>query len=114
MTGHSYIVYGPLANCATTVMFEGIPTFPDQGRFWEVIDKHKVNIFYTAPTAIRSLMGAGDELRASARRGSSLRLLGSVGEPINPEAWEWYYNVVGDAAMPGGRYLVADRNRRHS
>jgi acetyl-CoA synthetase len=94
VTGHSYIVYGPLANGAITLMFEGVPTYPDAGRFWEVCDKHKVNIFYTAPTAIRALMGAGDDYvnRASLK---DLRLLGSVGEPINPEAWEWYYNVVG-------------------
>ena len=99
VTGHSYIVYGPLANRATTLMFEGVPNYPDQGRFWEVIDKHKVNIFYTAPTAIRALMGAGDDFVKRSSR-SSLRLLGSVGEPINPEAWEWYYNVVGDARSP--------------
>ncbi|GGD95562.1 MULTISPECIES: acetate--CoA ligase [Rhizobium] len=99
VTGHSYIVYGPLANCATTLMFEGVPNFPDQGRFWEVIDKHNVNIFYTAPTAIRSLMGAGDDFVTRSSR-SSLRLLGTVGEPINPEAWEWYYNVVGDKRCP--------------
>ncbi len=106
VTGHSYIVYGPLANGATTLMFEGVPNFPDQGRFWEVVDKHHVNIFYTAPTAIRALMGAGDEFVTRSSR-SSLRLLGSVGEPINPEAWEWYYNVVGDQRSPlsihGGR-----------
>ena len=99
VTGHSYILYGPLANRATTLMFEGVPNYPDQGRFWEVIDKHKVNIFYTAPTAIRALMGAGDDFVKRSSR-SSLRLLGSVGEPINPEAWEWYYNVVGDARCP--------------
>jgi acetyl-CoA synthetase len=99
VTGHSYIVYGPLANGATTLMFEGVPNFPDQGRFWEVIDKHHVNIFYTAPTAIRALMGAGDEFVTRSSR-SSLRLLGSVGEPINPEAWEWYYHVVGDEKSP--------------
>jgi acetyl-CoA synthetase len=99
VTGHSYIVYGPLSNRATTLMFEGVPNYPDQGRFWEVIDKHKVNIFYTAPTAIRALMGAGDSFVKRSSR-SSLRLLGSVGEPINPEAWEWYYNVVGDARSP--------------
>ena len=99
VTGHSYIVYGPLANGATTVIFEGIPTYPGVSRFWEVIDKHRVNIFYTAPTAIRSLMGAGEEpVRASSR--TSLRLLGSVGEPINPEAWEWYHRVVGDSRCP--------------
>ncbi len=99
VTGHSYIVYGPLANGATTLMFEGIPTYPDIGRFWQVIDKHQVNIFYTAPTAIRSLMGAGEEPVKRAKR-SSLRLLGSVGEPINPEAWEWYHRVVGDSRCP--------------
>jgi acetyl-CoA synthetase len=99
VTGHSYIVYGPLANGATTLMFEGIPTYPTQSRFWHVIDKWKVSIFYTAPTAIRSLMGAGDELVKRTDRGS-LRLLGSVGEPINPEAWEWYYHVVGEGRCP--------------
>jgi len=99
VTGHSYIVYGPLANGATTLMFEGIPTSPTNSRFWEVIDKHKVNIFYTAPTAIRALMGAGDAPVKKTSR-SSLRILGSVGEPINPEAWLWYYNVVGDARCP--------------
>ncbi|MBU6320689.1 MAG: acetate--CoA ligase [Alphaproteobacteria bacterium] len=99
VTGHSYIIYGPLANGATTVMFEGIPTWPDASRFWKTVDKHKVNIFYTAPTAIRSLMGAGDEFVTSSSR-SSLRLLGSVGEPINPEAWEWYHRVVGERRCP--------------
>ena len=99
MTGHSYIVYGPLANGATTLMFEGVPNYPDSSRFWQVIDKHKVNIFYTAPTAIRALMREGDGPVKRAKR-SSLRLLGSVGEPINPEAWLWYYNVVGDARCP--------------
>ncbi|MFN0219362.1 MAG: acetate--CoA ligase [Hyphomicrobium sp.] len=99
VTGHSYIVYGPLANGATTLMFEGIPTYPSTSRFWDVVDKHKVNIFYTAPTAIRSLMGAGDELVKRTSR-TSLRVLGSVGEPINPEAWEWYYHVVGDGRCP--------------
>ena len=99
VTGHSYIVYGPLANGATTLMFEGIPTYPSISRFWDVVDKHKVNIFYTAPTAIRSLMGAGEEPVKRTSR-SSLRLLGSVGEPINPEAWEWYYRVVGDNRCP--------------
>ena len=99
VTGHSYILYGPLANGATTLMFEGIPTYPTISRFWEVIDKHKVNVFYTAPTAIRSLMGAGDEPVTRTSR-ASLRLLGSVGEPINPEAWEWYYRVVGDGRCP--------------
>jgi acetyl-CoA synthetase len=99
VTGHSYIVYGPLANGATTLMFEGVPTYPSASRFWEVVDKHKVNIFYTAPTAIRALMGAGDEFVTRTSR-ASLRLLGSVGEPINPEAWEWYYRVVGDSRCP--------------
>lgn len=99
VTGHSYIVYGPLANGATTLMFEGIPTFPDAGRFWQVVDKHQVNIFYTAPTAIRSLMREGEgPVKATSRK--SLRLLGSVGEPINPEAWEWYYHNVGDGRCP--------------
>jgi acetyl-CoA synthetase len=99
VTGHSYILYGPLANGATTLMFEGVPTYPSISRFWEVIDKHNVNIFYTAPTAIRSLMQAGeDPVRKTSRR--SLRLLGSVGEPINPEAWEWYHRVVGDGRCP--------------
>ena len=99
VTGHSYIVYGPLANGATTLMFEGVPNFPDAGRFWEVVDKHQVNIFYTAPTALRALMGAGDEfVKRSSRK--SIRLLGSVGEPINPEAWEWYYHVVGEERCP--------------
>jgi len=99
VTGHSYIVYGPLANGATTLMFEGVPTYPGPGRFWEVCDKHNVNIFYTAPTAIRALMGAGDEHVTNTSR-KSLRLLGSVGEPINPEAWTWYYNVVGEGRCP--------------
>jgi acetyl-CoA synthetase len=99
VTGHSYIVYGPLANGATTLMFEGIPNYPSMSRFWEVIDKHKVNIFYTAPTAIRSLMGAGEGPVKQTSR-ASLRLLGSVGEPINPEAWEWYHRVVGDQRCP--------------
>ena len=99
VTGHSYIVYGPLANGATTVMFEGIPTYPSVSRFWQIINKHKVNTFYTAPTAIRALMAQGDEAVSSVDR-SSLRLLGSVGEPINPEAWEWYSRVVGDSRCP--------------
>ena len=99
VTGHSYLVYGPLANGATTLMFEGVPNFPDASRFWQVIDKHKVTIFYTAPTAIRALMREGDATVNKTSR-ASLRLLGSVGEPINPEAWVWYYNVVGDARCP--------------
>ena len=99
VTGHTYIVYGPLANGATTLMFEGVPTYPDASRFWQVIDKHQVNIFYTAPTAIRALMSQGDDFVKSTSR-KSLRLLGSVGEPINPEAWEWYYNVIGEGRCP--------------
>jgi acetyl-CoA synthetase len=99
VTGHSYIVYGPLANGATTLMFEGVPTYPDASRFWQVVDKHQVNIFYTAPTAIRSLMRDGEApVKATSR--SSLRILGSVGEPINPEAWLWYHRVVGDSRCP--------------
>ncbi|MCE4516685.1 acetate--CoA ligase [Xanthomonas hortorum] len=99
VTGHSYIVYGPLANGATAVMFEGVPNYPNVSRFWDVIDKHKVSIFYTAPTAIRALMRDGEEpVKKTSRK--SLRLLGSVGEPINPEAWRWYYEVVGDSRCP--------------
>ena len=99
VTGHSYIVYGPLANGATTLMFEGVPNYPDSSRFWQVVDKHKVNIFYTAPTAIRALMADGEEPVKRCSR-ASLRLLGSVGEPINPEAWEWYHRVVGERSCP--------------
>ncbi|GAB5415626.1 MAG: acetate--CoA ligase [Congregibacter sp.] len=99
VTGHSYIVYGPLANGATTLLFEGVPTYPDAGRCWDVVDKHGVSIFYTAPTAIRALHGKGDEFVTSRSR-KTLRVLGSVGEPINPEAWEWYYRVVGDGRCP--------------
>ncbi|MDF2075600.1 acetate--CoA ligase, partial [Pseudomonas mendocina] len=99
VTGHSYIVYGPLANAATTLMFEGVPNYPDASRFWQVIDKHQVNTFYTAPTALRALMREGEgPVKATSR--SSLRLLGTVGEPINPEAWEWYFHVVGDTRCP--------------
>jgi len=99
VTGHSYIVYGPLTNGAISLMFEGVPTYPDAGRFWQVCDKHEVSIFYTAPTAIRALMACGDDLvKATSRK--SLRLLGTVGEPINPEAWEWYYHVVGEERCP--------------
>ncbi len=99
VTGHTYIVYGPLANGAISLMFEGVPTYPDAGRFWEVVDKHQVNTFYTAPTAIRALHAVGDEpVKRSSR--SSLRLLGTVGEPINPEAWNWYYETVGDSRCP--------------
>ncbi|MGR9035460.1 MAG: acetate--CoA ligase, partial [Gammaproteobacteria bacterium] len=99
VTGHSYLIYGPLCNGATTLMFEGIPTYPEPDRFWRVVDKHQVNIFYTAPTVIRALMAQGDEFVARTSR-KSLRLLGSVGEPINPEAWEWYYHVVGNSRCP--------------
>ena len=99
VTGHSYIVYGPLCNGSTTVMFEGIPTYPTGSRFWEVVDKHKVTIFYTAPTAIRALMGLGNELVNSTQR-DSLRILGTVGEPINPEAWKWYYEIIGKSQCP--------------
>tara|TARA_R110002073_G_scaffold87976_4_gene208857 strand:+ start:16195 stop:18126 length:1932 start_codon:yes stop_codon:yes gene_type:complete len=99
VTGHTYIVYGPLANGATTLMFEGVPTYPDASRCWQVCDKHQVNIFYTAPTALRALMGQGNDFVTSTSR-QSLRLLGSVGEPINPEAWEWYYHIVGDTRCP--------------
>ena len=99
VTGHSYVIYGPLANGAITVMFEGVPTYPDSSRFWQVVDKHRINIFYTAPTAIRALMRDGDgPVKTTSRK--SLRLLGTVGEPINPEAWLWYYNVVGDGRCP--------------
>ena len=99
ITGHSYIIYGPLANGATTLMFEGVPNYPNFSRFWEIVDKHKVNIFYTAPTAIRALMREGDEYVNRTDR-SSLKLLGTVGEPINPEAWKWYYEVPGNANCP--------------
>jgi len=99
VTGHSYIVYGPLANGATTLMFEGVPNYPSASRFWDVVDKHKVNVLYTAPTAIRALMGAGNQHVAKTSR-ASLTLLGSVGEPINPEAWQWYYDVVGEGRSP--------------
>ncbi len=99
ITGHSYLLYGPLANAATTVFFEGVPNYPSASRFWEVVDKHQVTVFYTAPTAIRALMAAGDEPVTKTSR-KSLRLLGTVGEPINPEAWQWYYNVIGEARCP--------------
>ena len=99
VTGHSYIVYGPLSNGATTLIFEGVPTYPDASRFWKIVEKHRVNVFYTAPTAIRSLMREGDDYVAQADH-SSLRVLGTVGEPINPEAWLWYYHVVGDGHDP--------------
>jgi acetyl-CoA synthetase len=99
ITGHTYIVYGPLMNCATSVIFEGVPTYPDYSRFWDIVDKYKVNIFYTAPTAIRALMAQGDKPVKKTNRGS-LEVLGTVGEPINPEAWEWYFNVVGNSQCP--------------
>lgn len=99
ITGHSYGIYGPLCNGATTLLFEGVPSYPDNSRFWQIIDKHQVNIFYTAPTAIRALMAQGDDYVKRTNRGS-LRIMGSVGEPINPEAWEWYYHVVGDSRCP--------------
>ena len=99
ITGHSYIVYGPLMNGATTLMFEGVPNYPDVSRFWQVVEKHRVNIFYTAPTAIRALMREGDDFVTKTDR-SSLKLLGSVGEPINPEAWRWYHDVVGEGRCP--------------
>ena len=99
ITGHSYIVYGPLANAATTLIYEGLPNYPDASRFWEICDKHNVNTFYTAPTALRAIMKEGDELVKKTSR-NSLRLLGTVGEPINPEAWKWYYEVVGEEKCP--------------
>ena len=99
ITGHTYLTYGPLANGATTLVFEGVPTYPDASRFWQVVDKHQVNIFYTAPTALRALMGAGDHFLETTKR-SSLRILGTVGEPINPEAWEWYFHKVGHEKCP--------------
>jgi acetyl-CoA synthetase len=113
VTGHSYIVYGPLANGAPPLVFEGVPNYPDASRFWDVVDKHKVTIFYTAPTAIRALMGTAMAF-VKKRRLSSLRLLGTVGEPINPEAWLWYHNVVGEGTLPDRRHVVADRDRRPS
>ena len=111
VTGHSYVVYGPLANGATSLMFEGVPNYPDFSRFWDMVERHRVNIFYTAPTAIRALMREG-EAPVTKHDRSSLRLLGTVGEPINPEAWLWYWRVVGDGALPDRRHLVADRDRR--
>ena len=99
VTGHSYVVYGPLQNGSTSLIFEGVPNYPDNGRFWDIIDRHQVNIFYTAPTALRALMRDGDA-PVQARSRQSLRLLGTVGEPINPEAWRWYHDVVGDAKLP--------------
>ena len=112
VTGHSYLVYGPLCNGATTLMFEGVPTFPDAGRFWQIVEKFKVTAFYTAPTAIRSLIRLGEEWPNKYDL-SSIRTLGSVGEPINPEAWMWYHRVIGKETMPHRGHLVADRDRRH-
>ena len=112
VTGHSYIVYGPLSNGATSVMFEGVPTYPDAGRFWEIVEKHRVSIFYTAPTAIRALMREGEKF-VEKHDLSSLRLLGSVGEPINPEAWMWYHTKHRQGEAADRRHLVADRDRRH-
>ena len=111
VTGHTYITYGPLAVGATEVMFEGVPTYPDAGRFWKMIQDHKVNVFYTAPTAIRSLIKAGGDLPKKYDL-SSLRILGTVGEPINPEAWMWYHDDGRRRALPDRRHLVADRDRR--
>ena len=99
ITGHSYIIYGPLSNGATTLMFEGVPNYPDFSRFWQIIDKHQVNIFYTAPTAIRALMREGDDHVKKTKR-NSLKLLGTVGEPINPEAWKWYFEIPGNSKCP--------------
>jgi len=112
VTGHSYIIYGPLTNGATTMMFEGVPTFPDAGRFWQICDKWQVNIFYTAPTAIRALAAAGLDF-VEPYKLDSLRLLGTVGEPINPEAWMWYWENIGKKKSADRRHLVADRNRRY-
>jgi acetyl-CoA synthetase len=113
ITGHSYIVYGPLASGATSIIFEGTPTYPDCGRFWDITDKHKVNILYTAPTAIRSLMGFGLD-KVENHDLSSLQVLGSVGEPINEEAWHWYDDHIGKKPLPDCRYVVANRNGWHS
>ena len=113
VTGHSYIVYGPLANGCTSVMFEGAPDYPAKDIWWEIIERYGVTIFYTAPTAIRVCMKWGVEY-PNKHDLSTLRLLGSVGEPINPKAWLWYHAVVGAPAVSGGRHLVADRDRRTS
>ena len=112
VTGHSYIVYGPLANRTTSVMYEGAPDFPDKDRLWSIIAKYGVTILYTAPTAIRTFMKWGIEY-PERHDLSSLRLLGSVGEPINPEAWVWYWQHIGGEPVPGRRHVVADRDRRH-
>ena len=111
VTGHTYIAYGPLACGATEIMFEGVPTYPDAGRFWKMIQDHKVTVFYTAPTAIRSLIKAGGDLPKKYDL-SKLRILGTVGEPINPEAWMWYYETVGGSTLPDRRHVVADGDRR--
>ncbi len=113
VTGHSYIVYGPLANGATQVMYEGTPDTPHQGRWWEIIEKYKVSILYTAPTAIRTFMKWGERHPGEVRPVARCALLGSVGEPINPEAWMWYRRVIGGDTRPDRRHLVADRDRRH-
>ena len=113
VTGHTYIVYGPLANGATTMMFEGVPNYPDNSRFWNVCDKHQVNIFYTAPTALRALMREGEAPVKAASR-SSIRLLGSVGEPINPEAWLWYHREVGEGVARLSTHGGKPKPARHS
>ena len=112
VTGHSYVVYGPLSNGATSVMYEGAPDFPDKDRFWSIIERRKVTVFYTAPTAIRAFVRWGNE-HPGKHDLSSLRLLGSVGEPINPEAWMWYHEQIGRRPLPHRGHLVADRDRRH-
>ena len=112
VTGHSYVVYGPLANGATVVMYEGAPDWPERDRFWSIIERYGVTVFYTAPTAIRAFMKWGTEHPARHDL-STLRLLGTVGEPINPEAWIWYHEHIGGTALPHRGYLVADRDRRH-
>ena len=112
VTGHSYIVYGPLANAATSVMYEGTPDTPTRDRWWQIVERYKVNILYTAPTTIRTFMKWGEDLPA-AHDLTSLRLLGSVGEPINPEAWIWYRTHIGGEPLPDRRHVVADRDRRH-
>ena len=112
ITGHSYIVYGPLANGASVVMYEGAPNWPDEGRFWEIVERYGVTIFYTAPTAIRAFIKWGDDFVNRADL-SSLRLLGTVGEGINPEAWMWYHRVIGGEAVPDRRHVVANRNGRN-
>ena len=107
ITGHSYIVYGPLGNASTSVLFESIPTYPDAGRYWDMVDRHKITLFYTAPTAIRAIAAEGDDFVKRSSR-STLRVLGTVGEPINPEAWRWYFNVVGE-----GKCAIVDLSLIH-